>query len=222
MGSGPDRGRSPVEWGDFPFVRSSVRPSVPPSRAQEPARQALDPARQASEPARQASEPARQASEPASQPGLEGSEACLAGSEAWLDGSKACLAGSWALEGGNGWTNGRMDGRKISPFYRTSSPIGATAPLQPNFNPKTIKRGKGTTDDAVYTALFLDKYIRKQVRKLVKLKLLLGSKSGSDALRQKLPYAFASCQPSHLAGQFTDLAFLFSALEPASMASKPS
>ena len=32
-GSGPDRGQSPVEWGDFPFVRSSVRPSVrsPPS-----------------------------------------------------------------------------------------------------------------------------------------------------------------------------------------------
>ena len=40
---------------------------------------------------------------------------------------------------------------------------------------------KHATDDAVYTALFLDKYIRKQVRKLVKLKLLLGSKSGSDA-----------------------------------------
>ena len=81
---------------------------------------------------------------------------------------------------------------------------------------------KHATDDAVYTALFLDKYIRKQVLKLVKLKLLLGSKSGSDAPRQKLPHAFASCQPSHLAGQFTDLAFLFSALEPASMASKPS
>ena len=51
-GSGPDRGRSPVEWGDFPFVRPSVRPSVhpsvhpfPPSRAQEPARQALEPAK---------------------------------------------------------------------------------------------------------------------------------------------------------------------------------
>ena len=49
----------------------------------------------------------------------------------------------------DGWMDGRMDdgrtdGRKISPFYRTSSPIGAAAPLQPNFNPKTIKRGKGT------------------------------------------------------------------------------
>ena len=40
------------------------------------------------------------------------------------------------------WT----DERKISPFYRTSSPIGAAAPLQPNFNPKTIKRGKSTAD----------------------------------------------------------------------------
>ena len=62
QGSGPDRGQSPVEWGDFPFVRPSVCPSVrpsPPSRAQEPARQALDPASQASEPARQASEPLR-------------------------------------------------------------------------------------------------------------------------------------------------------------------
>ena len=97
-GSGPDRGRSPVEWGDFPFVRPSVRPSVrpfPPSRAQEPARQALDPSSQASEPA--------------------------------SHGSKAL-----------------MDEQKISPFYRTSSPIGAAAPLQPN--QKTIKRGKGTAD----------------------------------------------------------------------------
>ena len=30
QGSGPDRGRSPVEWGDFPYVRTSVRPSVRP------------------------------------------------------------------------------------------------------------------------------------------------------------------------------------------------
>ena len=80
---------------------------------------------------------ASQAGLRASQPGLRGSEACLAGSEAWLDGSKAYLACSWALKGGNGWidrwTDGRMDGRtnrlKISPFYRTLSPIGAAAPL---------------------------------------------------------------------------------------------
>ena len=31
LGSGPDRGRSPVEWGDFPSVRTSVRLFVPPS-----------------------------------------------------------------------------------------------------------------------------------------------------------------------------------------------
>ena len=30
QGSGPDRGRSPVEWGDFPSVRPSVSPSVRP------------------------------------------------------------------------------------------------------------------------------------------------------------------------------------------------
>ena len=28
LGSGPDRGQSPVEWGDFPFIRPSVHPSV--------------------------------------------------------------------------------------------------------------------------------------------------------------------------------------------------
>ena len=37
LGSGPNRGQSPVEWGDFPSVRPSIRP---PLRAQEPARQA--------------------------------------------------------------------------------------------------------------------------------------------------------------------------------------
>ena len=30
LGSGPDRGRSPVEWGEIPFVHLFVRPSVPP------------------------------------------------------------------------------------------------------------------------------------------------------------------------------------------------
>ena len=29
QGSGPDRGQSPVEWGDFPFVYLSVHPSPP-------------------------------------------------------------------------------------------------------------------------------------------------------------------------------------------------
>ena len=28
LGSGPDRGQSPVEWGDFPSVRPYVHPSV--------------------------------------------------------------------------------------------------------------------------------------------------------------------------------------------------
>ena len=46
----------------------------------------------------------------------------------------------------DGQTDGQTNEQKISPFYRTSSPIGAAAPLQPNFNLKTIKRGKGTAD----------------------------------------------------------------------------
>ena len=31
LGSGPNRGQSPVEWEDFPYVRPSVRPSICPS-----------------------------------------------------------------------------------------------------------------------------------------------------------------------------------------------
>ena len=65
---------------------------------------------------------------------LRGSEACLVGSE-------ACLAGFWALEGGNGWTDERTNG-KISPFYRTLSPIGAAAPLQPNYDQKEVDNPK--------------------------------------------------------------------------------
>ena len=30
QGGGPDRGQNPLEWGDFPSVRTSVHPSVPP------------------------------------------------------------------------------------------------------------------------------------------------------------------------------------------------
>ena len=52
QGSGPDRGRSPVEWGDFPFVRSFVRPYVrtsPPLG--HPARPEAQPARPEAQPA---------------------------------------------------------------------------------------------------------------------------------------------------------------------------
>ena len=47
LGSGPDRGQSPVEWGDFPFVRSSVHPfvrsSVRPSPPRGPKSQPVRP-----------------------------------------------------------------------------------------------------------------------------------------------------------------------------------
>ena len=47
--------------------------------------------------------------------------------------------------GGNGRTNGRTYGWKISPFYRTSSPIGAAA-LPPPMKTKEKEQGKGTAD----------------------------------------------------------------------------
>ena len=47
QGSGPDRGQSPVEWGDFPFVCSYVRPSPPLGH---PARPEAQPARPEAQP----------------------------------------------------------------------------------------------------------------------------------------------------------------------------
>ena len=42
----------------------------------------------------------------------------------------------------DGWT----DGRNFSPFYRTSSPIGAAALLPIHVNYQIPKQGKGTAD----------------------------------------------------------------------------
>ena len=138
MGSGPDRGQSPVEWGDFPFVRSFVRSSVcpsPPSRAQEPARQTSEPARQASEPARQASEPLR--------PGwLALRPAWLAPRPDWLG-----LRPAWlALRPSRG---GRMDGRtykrtKHLPILQDFVPYHSRCPATAQLRPENyIKQGKG-------------------------------------------------------------------------------
>ena len=54
LGSGPDRGRSPVEWGDFPYVRSSVCTSPPLGH---PARPEAQPARPEAQPARPEAQP---------------------------------------------------------------------------------------------------------------------------------------------------------------------
>ena len=98
QGSGPDRGRSPVEWGDFPSVRTFIRPSVRPSPPLlgHPARPQAQPARPQAQPARPQAQQARM--------------------------------------------DGRTDGctYKISPFYRTSSPIGAAA-LLPKGSSRPIK-----------------------------------------------------------------------------------
>ena len=48
--------------------------------------------------------------------------------------------------GGDGQTDGRTDEWKISPFYRTSSPIGAAALLPPMKTKEKVEQGKGTAD----------------------------------------------------------------------------
>ena len=59
--------------------------------------------------------------------------------------------GWMAQRGGtDGRTDGRSDqrtyGRKISPFYRTSSPIGAAALPPPMKTKEKVEQGKGTAD----------------------------------------------------------------------------
>ena len=52
QGSGPDRVRSPVEWVDFPSIRTFVRSSVRPPSLGHPARPEAQPARPEAQPAR--------------------------------------------------------------------------------------------------------------------------------------------------------------------------
>ena len=119
LGSGPDRGQSPVEWGDFPSVSPFVRPFVRPS------------------PPLWAIQPGLRPSQPSLKPEtwLAG---CLGLRPGWLGlrpgwlGLRSGWLGlrpGWLAQRGGGRTNGRTykrtNGQKISPFYRTLSPIGA-------------------------------------------------------------------------------------------------
>ena len=131
LGSGPDRGRSPVEWGDFvrtsvhPSVRLSihtyVRPSVPPLWAIQPGLRPSQPGLRPSQPGLRPSPPVLRPSQPGLRPG-------------WLG-----LRLGWMAQRG-GQTNVRTYGRtyKISPFYRTLSPIGVAA-LLPKGSSRPIK-----------------------------------------------------------------------------------
>ena len=46
----------------------------------------------------------------------------------------------------DGWTDRQTDKWKISPFYRTSSPIRAAALPAPMKTNKKVEQGKGTAD----------------------------------------------------------------------------
>ena len=78
---------------------------------------------------------------------LAGPQIWLAGPQAWLAGPQAWLAGPQAwLDGPEGSTDGRTDVQKISPFYRTLSPIGAAALPATMKTKKKVEQGKGTAD----------------------------------------------------------------------------
>ena len=55
----------------------------------------------------------------------------------------------------DGRTNEQTDGQKISPFYRTSSPIGAAALPPPMKTKEKVQQGKGTADHLMPLGYFL-------------------------------------------------------------------
>ena len=82
---------------------------------------------------------------------MAGPQAWLAGSQAWLAGPQVWLAGPQAwLDGPEGGTNEQTDGqknertngRKISPFYRISSPIWP----KKRDRPRSVDTDRRTTD----------------------------------------------------------------------------
>ena len=76
--------------------------------------------------------------------GLASGLAGWASGLAWLG-----LRSGWMAQKGewtDGWTNEQTNGWKISPFYRTLSPIGAAALPPPMKTKEKVEQGKGTAD----------------------------------------------------------------------------
>ena len=113
-------------WQFWGFDCMSVRPTV-----RSPL-WAIQPGLRPSQPGMRPSQPHLKPSQPGLRPSLQ---EWLAGPQAWLD-------GGWP-RGGNGrsdwWTDGRTNIWKISPFYRTSSPIRAAAQKRKKENTKEWK-----------------------------------------------------------------------------------
>ena len=129
QGSGPDRGQSPVEWGDFPSIRSYVRPSIcSPLWAIHPG---LRP----------------------SQPGLRPSQPSLK-PVTWLAGWLGLRPGWMAQRGGrtdvrstDGRTNKRMDGK--SPHSTGLCPLSGPLSKKSKVNYEVGDSGSGNIQSRV-------------------------------------------------------------------------
>ena len=117
LGSGPDRGQSPVEWGDFPFVRTYVCTSVrPPLWAIRPGLRPSQPGLRPSQPGLRPSQTGLRPSQPASQ--VSGFR------DGWLG-----LRPGWMAQRGertDGLTNERTNGK--SPHSTGLCPLSGPLP----------------------------------------------------------------------------------------------
>ena len=131
--------------------RFSVRPSVRLFIRTSPP-WAIQPDLRPSQPGLRPSQPGLRPSQPSlrpSQPGLRPNQPGLRPNQPGLRPSQPGLAG-WPGGGMYGQTDGRTykqtDVRKISPFYRTLSPIRAAALPYPMKTKENVEQGKGTAD----------------------------------------------------------------------------
>ena len=63
-----------------------------------------------------------------------GLRACQRGLRACQRGLRACQEDQGGDGRTDGWTDGRTEGQNFSPFYRTSSPVGAAAQKAKNYS----------------------------------------------------------------------------------------
>ena len=134
----PDRGQSPVEWGVFPVC--------PPLWAIQRGLRLSQPGLRPSQLGRRPSQPDMRPSQPAKPQASDFSHGWHGLRPGWLGFRPGWLGFRPGWMAQRGGTDRQMYQRKISPFYRTSSPIGATA-LPPPMNTKEkVEQGKGTAD----------------------------------------------------------------------------
>ena len=130
--------RSPPLWA----IQSGLRPSQPGLMPSQPGLRQSQLSLRPSQPGLRPSQPGLRPSQPGLRPSQPASQV-----SGFRDGWLGLRPGWMAQRGGmDGRTDELTNGRKISPFYRTLSPIGAAALPAPMKTKEKVEQGKGCAD----------------------------------------------------------------------------